>query len=84
MYKSALGFEYEETKVIKEKDDNTRDKTRVEKTIKFIPPNVTAQIFWLKNRKPAEWRDKQDIDMKADLELVVKLPEDLEADEDGN
>jgi hypothetical protein len=22
-----------------------------------VPPDVTAQIFWLKNRKPAEWRD---------------------------
>lgn len=27
------------------------------------PPDVTAQIFWLKNRKPAEWRDKQDVDV---------------------
>ena len=24
-----------------------------------IPPDVTAQIFWLKNRKTAQWRDKQ-------------------------
>jgi len=24
--------------------------------------NTTAQIFWLKNRKPKEWRDKQDIE----------------------
>lgn len=23
--------------------------------------NVTAQIFWLKNRRPTEWRDKQEI-----------------------
>jgi hypothetical protein len=22
-----------------------------------VPPDVPAQIFWLKNRKPAEWRD---------------------------
>ena len=26
------------------------------------PPDVTAQIFWLKNRRPERWRDKQDID----------------------
>ena len=24
--------------------------------------NTTAQIFWLKNRRPKEWRDKQEID----------------------
>ena len=33
----------------------------VEETI-YIPPNVTAQIFWLKNRRPARWRDKIDYD----------------------
>ena len=27
----------------------------------YIPPNTTAQIFWLKNRKPDKWRDKQEI-----------------------
>ncbi len=27
---------------------------------KFYPPDTTAAIFWLKNRKPADWRDKQD------------------------
>ena len=30
--------------------------------------NVTAQIFWLKNRKPDRWRDKQN--QKIDLEAV--------------
>jgi len=30
-----------------------------EKTVtKIIPPNVTAQIFWLKNRMPEDWKDK--------------------------
>lgn len=24
----------------------------------FIPPDTTAQIFWLKNRRPDKWRDK--------------------------
>jgi hypothetical protein len=26
----------------------------------YFPPDTTALIFWLKNRKPAEWRDKPD------------------------
>lgn len=33
--------------------------------------NVTAQIFWLKNRKPEQWRDKQD--QKVDLTEAVKI-----------
>lgn len=26
---------------------------------RYIPPNPTSQIFWLKNRKPEVWREKQ-------------------------
>ena len=26
----------------------------------YIPPDTTAQIFWLKNRRPDRWRDKRD------------------------
>lgn len=29
---------------------------------KFYPPDTTAAIFWLKNRRPAEWRDKQEVE----------------------
>ena len=25
--------------------------------------NVTAQIYWLNNRKPKQWRNKQDVDV---------------------
>jgi hypothetical protein len=25
--------------------------------VEHVPPDVTAGIFWLKNRKPADWRD---------------------------
>jgi hypothetical protein len=27
-----------------------------------VPLDVTAQIFWLKNRKPADWRDAQQLE----------------------
>jgi len=36
--------------------------------------NVTACIFWLKNRQPALWRDKHDIDVKG---AVLHLSMDL-------
>lgn len=26
----------------------------------YVPGDTTAQIFWLKNRKPQDWRDKQE------------------------
>lgn len=33
-----------------------------EEKTKEVVPDTTAQIFWLKNRKPDKWRDKQDIE----------------------
>lgn len=50
LLKSALGFEYEEETVT-----NKGDVVTVKK---YEKPNTTAAIFWLKNRKPTEWRDK--------------------------
>lgn len=46
--------------------------------------NVTAIIFWLKNRKPVEWRDK--VQQEITTESVVKLVIDngtLEVDDNG-
>lgn len=30
------------------------------------PPDTGAAIFWLKNRKPQEWRDKHDVEHSVD------------------
>lgn len=56
LLKSALGYEYEEVKTFIEDSANGKKK-KIEKTKKHVAPNVTAQIFWLKNRKPDDWRD---------------------------
>ena len=67
LLKTALGFEYEEIKTIIEEDKNGKKRTRIEKTKKYMPPNPTAQAFWLKNRKRDEWGDRKEIifDTKA-------------------
>lgn len=54
LYKRAIGIEYEEVEL---KTDGQNKSKRVVK--KLIPPDTTAQIFWLKNRQPKSWRDKQ-------------------------
>ena len=36
--------------------------------------NVTAQIFWLKNRRPAEWRDVQNIEANHAHYIVADHP----------
>lgn len=57
LLKRALGYEYEEVKTIIEKDAKGNPKTKVEKTKKQVVPDVTAGIFWIKNRKKQQWRD---------------------------
>jgi len=38
-----------------------------------IPADTTAQIFWLKNRKPNEWRDKVTVQDETSLEKLDEL-----------
>lgn len=45
-----------------------------------INGNTTAQIFWLKNRKPDKWRDKQDYE---DRTAIDKLDEILKGMHDN-
>lgn len=58
LLKRALGYEYEEVSEKFEYGVLTERKV----TKKQVVPDTTAQIFWLKNRKPEEWRDKRVID----------------------
>lgn len=41
----------------------------------YIPPDTTAQIFWLKNRKPKDWRDKQEIESTVDNTITFVFDE---------
>lgn len=45
-----------------------------------INGNTTAQIFWLKNRKPDKWRDKQEYE---DRTAIDKLDEILKGMHDN-
>jgi hypothetical protein len=55
LFARANGYEHDEV------DIRVVDHMIVQTPIrKFYPPDTTACIFWLKNRKPAEWRDKVD------------------------
>lgn len=65
LLKRALGYEYDE---VKEKFEGN---VMTERTVtrKEVVPDVTAQIFWLKNRKPDTWRDKPEGTQKGDTSL---------------
>ena len=65
LLKRALGYEYEE---VKEKFEGG---ILTERTVtrKEVVADTTAQIFWLKNRKPDTWRDKPEGTQKGDTSL---------------
>lgn len=66
LLKRALGYEYEEVK------EKFEDGVITEHTVtkKEVVPDTTAQIFWLKNRKPDKWRDKPAYEDTSELDKL--------------
>ena len=56
----ALGgmMEVEVVKMARDADGTTNPV--VVKQVVYVPADTTAAIFWLKNRRPADWRDGKD------------------------
>ena len=81
LYERALGGIHKVLKAFKVKetyyDSQGRkcEKEHIEKHEEevYIPGDTTAQIFWLKNRKPEVWKDKQIVE----AEVGTKKLEDL-------
>lgn len=85
LYRRATGYKYTERtfEQIRFGSKLPDGKNVLVKTvIKHVEPNVTAQIFWLKNRRPQDWRDvRADAPgdrPPADQGAVVKLIADAE------
>ena len=82
LLKRAMGYEYTEVtqEPVTDKDTGVTEMRVTKRVTKQIVPDVTAQIFWLKNRKPNEFRDKRDVDLSGHVELPVVLHDDIEVD----
>ena len=62
LYERAYGYSHPETKAqFVQGPDGGRWETL--DMVKHYPPDPTSMIFWLKNRKPKDWRDKQDYEL---------------------
>ena len=66
LFKSALGFMF--------KEQTVTNKGEVVWVEKFERPNITAQIFYLKNRRPELWRDRRELkhNLAKDSEYVAE------------
>lgn len=73
LFRKATGYKTKEVSYKADSDGNLVPVSAVEKD---VPPDTTAQIFWLKNRRPDLWRDRRK-EAESDTQSggVVVLPE---------
>lgn len=53
LYRRALGYSHDAVKIAV----NAQGEVTSVPFVEHYPPDTTAAIFWLKNRRPEEWRD---------------------------
>jgi len=73
LYKRATGYNYPEDKIMQ-----YEGKPVIVPTKKHIPPDITAMIFWLKNRRPEKWRDKHDLEVTENISITAQVSYTME------
>lgn len=75
LYRKAVGYTFDSEKVFQFQGAIIRTAT-----VEHVPPDTTAAIFWLKNRKSEEWRDAKEHNVSGNVShthVEVGLPEAL-------
>lgn len=74
LLKRALGYSYDEVTRERVLDYDPSigqvvgSHMEITKTVKKeVQGDTTAQIFWLKNRRPEQWRDKRDVSVEGEI-----------------
>lgn len=81
LLKAAKGYFVDEEKQYISEVNGVVTK-RKEITKKYIAPNTTAQIFWLKNRKPSDWRDKNIVELDGEERVIIVDDIDINKDKE--
>lgn len=75
LYERACGYTFPSETVTKI-DANGKEVT--ETITKHLPPDPTSMIFWLKNRRSGEWRDRRDHIVDGPLDITVRVGDEKE------
>lgn len=67
LYQRALGYVHDEDKIF-----NDNGSPMIVPTKKYYPPDTTAAIFWLKNRRKEQWRDKHEVEHSGGLSVTLE------------
>jgi hypothetical protein len=68
LYHRAKGYSHKAVKIF-----NNHGEIIVEPYIEHYPPDTGAAMAWLKNRQPANWRDKQDIEHSGGTDNTITV-----------
>lgn len=71
LLKKALGGFVVEEQTIEELNARGEMTTRKVKSKRYLPPDTTALIFWLKNRKPDVWMDRKAKEVSQDSNQML-------------
>ena len=82
LYKRATGHKEKKTIPIKLKEtkngEGSTERVELVEVEDYYPPEVSAQIFWLKNRNPQMWRDKKEVEVQGGEVTGFTLSDDEE------
>lgn len=80
LYKRAIGYEHFEDQIFQYQGDPV-----IVPTTKHYPPDTGAAMAWLKNRRPKDWRDRQDLQLtgKDGNDLTINIVNASGAKKDG-
>lgn len=75
LYKRATGYEYPSEKLMTVSlgGDAGSEVERHDITV-HVPPDPGAALNWLKNRQPAKWRDRKELQMEDQDGNALALP----------
>jgi DNA-binding XRE family transcriptional regulator len=79
LFDKACGYEYQTQQAFKVKKVLYENGKRLSETEEVVtvpvtqvePPDTTAAIFWLKNRKSDQWRDRREVDHTGEMGIKV-------------
>ena len=87
LFQRAVGYSHDAVKIFA---NNRTGENAIVPYVEHYPPDTTAAIFWLKNRRRGEWRDKVDHEHTgADgqplpaVQTVIILPSNGRSDNGG-
>lgn len=71
LYQSAVGYDFKEEQAFKVKVGTLSEEVEVVEVTRHMPADKVAAIFWLKNRDPENWAEKQKIEHSG-VEVVIR------------